>query len=456
MPKLSLSRRGPRVLAGLAFASVAACGGSGETRGAGALTPGVVNDTIALGALVPLSDAVALIGKPILAGVETYFAQVNAKGGIGGKYKVKILAEDVTYANPSTSVQKYNKVKDQVAAFAMILGTDHVNVTLPLLAEDSLLAVPTTFDAEWVRQPQLIPIGAPYQLQVINGIDYWVKQAGGQGKTLCALTMATGYGEAALEGAQVAATALGTTVASAVKFRPGDQDFVAQVTQLKNAGCAGIVLASLPTETAKIMATAAQLGLRARWIGTSPTWHMALGQSPIAPYAKEHLWTVSDVRQFDDTSAAGMQAMHAAIRAHAPQQKPDVYFAAGYAFAQAVAAVLERAASSGDLSRAGIMNSLTELGTLDNGGPAGTYRYGATETREPPRATNIFGVDPAAGAGLVAVVRTTRRTRRSRSRSRRAHGDERLIRRRRSAKNRWKSRGRQSAGGARPAPRPQE
>jgi ABC-type branched-subunit amino acid transport system substrate-binding protein len=153
------------------------------------------------------------------------------------------------------------------------------------------------------------------------------------------------------------------------------------------------------------MATAAQLGLRARWIGTSPTWHRALGQSPIAPYAKEHLWTVSDLRQFDDTSTAGMREMYAAMRAHAPQQKPDVYFAAGYSFAQAVAAVLERAAASGDLSRAGIAKSLTELGTLDHGGPAGAYRYGAAETREPPRATNIFGVDPAAGAGLVAVAK---------------------------------------------------
>jgi ABC-type branched-subunit amino acid transport system substrate-binding protein len=175
-------RRARRTVVALSLALGAACGG-GEKQGeaaASAPTPGVANDTITVGTLVPLSDAVALIGKPILAGEEAYFAELNAKGGIGGKYKVKVISEDVTYANPSTSVQKYNKIKDQIAAFAMILGTDHVNVTLPLLAEDNLLAVPSTFDAEWVREPHLISIMAPYQVQIANGIDYWWSKAGGR------------------------------------------------------------------------------------------------------------------------------------------------------------------------------------------------------------------------------------------------------------------------------------
>ena len=186
------------VLALGAFA--AACGGETSRP-----VPGVSGDTITLGALSPLSDAVAVIGKPIIAGLQTYIDNLNAKGGVGGKYKLRLLVEDVTYANPSTSVQKYQKIKSDVAMMAEILGTDHIKTVLPLLAEDSIIAVPTTFDADWVREPQLISWGPPYQLSAINGVGYYLTDGGGAGKTICALAIATGYGNAGLDGLQFAA-----------------------------------------------------------------------------------------------------------------------------------------------------------------------------------------------------------------------------------------------------------
>ncbi|HEX4935773.1 MAG TPA: ABC transporter substrate-binding protein, partial [Gemmatimonadaceae bacterium] len=358
-----------------------------------------------LGVLVPLSDAVALIGKPILSGAEIAVAQRNAEGGIGGKYQVKLVAEDVTYANPSTSVQKYNKLKDQVAGFAFILGTDHVNVTLPLLAEDTLLAVPSTMDAEWVREPQLVSVLAPYQIEVINGVDYWVTQGGGKGKTLCSMAMSTGYGAAGEEGAAFAAQALGTTVKASAKFKPGDQDYVAPITQLKNAGCEGVVLVSLPTETGKILGTAAQLQFAPRWIATGPSWHKVLGQSPIAGYAQQHLWMALDGPAWGDTTVAGMAKLLKALAAYAPQQQPDSYVLAGYVFANSILAVLDEAAKQGDLSRTGVARALTTLGTVSNGGLTGDYRYGPIETREPPRVVSIHKPDPASPNGFGMVSR---------------------------------------------------
>jgi len=389
----------------LAATSAWACGGGGG-ESAVANNPGIRNDTIFLGALVPQSDAVALIGKPILAGVEAYLAQVNAdKGGVGGRYKLHLMAEDVTYANPSTSVQKYNKIRDQVAMLVPILGTDHVNVSLPLLAEDTLLAVPSTMDAEWVREPNLVSVLAPYQVEVINGIDYWITNGGGKGKALCSLVMSTGYGEAAEEGAQFAARANATTLAVSAKFRPGDQDFVAQITQLKNARCEGVVLTSLPTETARILGTAAQLQFSPRWIATGPSWHTVLGESPIANYAKQTMWVSFDGGEWGDTTQAGMRDVLRAVANHAPAQKPDVYFTAGYIFAHSAVAVLEEAARQGDLSRTGIARALTTLGVVSHGGLSGDYRYGPIETREPPRVTSILAIDPSKPGGYTLVKR---------------------------------------------------
>ncbi|HSR15842.1 MAG TPA: ABC transporter substrate-binding protein, partial [Gemmatimonadales bacterium] len=168
-----------RLAAYLAFGMlVASCGGG---TGGSAATPGVVGDTIVVGALVPLSDPVAVIGRPILRATQVYFAQRNAAGGLGGRYQVKVLEEDITYANPSTSVQKYQKIKDQVATFASIVGTDHINGVLPLLQEDRIIATPVTLDAEWVRNPTLLSVWAPYQIESLNGVGYFLGQPGNAG-----------------------------------------------------------------------------------------------------------------------------------------------------------------------------------------------------------------------------------------------------------------------------------
>ena len=54
--------------------AIGACGG--KAADTAKRTPGVSGDTIYLGALTPLSDAVAVIGKPILGGLTAYFDKV--------------------------------------------------------------------------------------------------------------------------------------------------------------------------------------------------------------------------------------------------------------------------------------------------------------------------------------------------------------------------------------------
>lgn len=390
-------RSGRCLVAIMSIIVFAGCGGGAD---AGVPTPGVRNDTITIGALTPLSDAVAVIGKPLLAGLTTYFDRVNAEqGGVAGRYIVRITAEDVTYANPSTSTQKYQKIKDEVALFGMVVGTDHVNGLLPLLAEDSVIAMPTTFDAEWVRQPNLLPWGTPYQLQAINGVSYYLEKYG-KDRKVCSLVLATGYGEAAEEGVEYVAREGGFTVAAKARFRQDDQDFVAPVTQLKNAGCEGVMLASLPGVTGKVLGAAAQLGFAPRWIATSPSWHHALAASPIRDYLVRNFWTSWDGPAYDDTTVAGVRIVSEAMAKYAPQQQPDFYYYAGFILAHGLHRLMEQAAASGDMSRAGFMRALTSLGTVSTNGLVGDYTYGAVADRNPPRTGTIFRVDPASPVGL--------------------------------------------------------
>lgn len=379
----------------LVMHSVVACGGAGSRP-----LPGVSGDTLSVGSLAPLSDAVAVLGKPITAGLRAYMADLNARGGVAGRYHVRVLVEDVTYANPSTSVQKYQKIKNDVVMMAQVLGTDHINTVLPLLSEDSVTAVPTTFDAEWVREPQLIPWGPPYQIAAINGISYYLTEGGGQGKRVCALTIATGYGDAGLEGLQFASTEMGFPIVSAARFRQDDQDFVAPITQLRNARCDAVFLVSLPGVTGRLLGAAAQIGYAPRWIGLMPAWHSTLAASPLIEYYERNLWIVWDGPQWGDTTVAGIRALQAAQQKYEPDQQPDLWFACGWVLGQLTHATLERAVADGDLSRAGIMAAVAKLGRMDFDGILSAYTYGRADQRDPARSVSLFRVNAARPIGL--------------------------------------------------------
>ena len=381
----------------LAVAHLAACGGGG---GEVANAPGVSGDTIYVGALVPLSDAVAVIGKPILAGLNTYFGALNAAGGIAGKYKVKVVAEDITYANPSSGSQKYQKVKDQVALFASIVGTDQINGILPLLAEDSILALPTTFDAEWVRNPHLLPWGVPYQLQAINAVGYAITDGGYAGKPVCTMTLATGYGEAVVEGIDHLAKEMNFTVAAKATFKQDDQDFVAPVTQLKNANCAVVMMASLPSVTGKVLGAAAQLGYAPRWVLTSPSYHHALAASPLKDYLAKTTWVSWDGTLYADSTSSALRAIADAQVKYAPEQTPDLFYLAGYIMGYPIRATLEKAVASGNLGRAGIMAAAASVPTLNTDGLLSEWTYGAAAERNPPRTGTVFKIDPTVPLSL--------------------------------------------------------
>jgi ABC-type branched-subunit amino acid transport system substrate-binding protein len=378
---------------------VAGCGVG--TGGSG--NPGVVGDTIAIGILSPLSDAVAVIGKPIAAGLQAYARQLNDAGGIGGKYLLKVIEEDITYANPSTGAQKYQKVKSDVAMLT-VLGTDQVKGLLPLLEEDSIIVIPTTYDVEWVRERFLLPWGAPYQVWAINGVAYFREQPGNASRRICSLVLATGYGEAAAQGLDFAATALGFEIAVRATFRQDDQDFVAPITQLKNAGCEAVVLASLPGVTGKVLGAAAQLGFEPRWIAQGPSWHQSLVKSSLVDYYEKNLWMVIQGREWGDSTVAGMRALVDAVAKYgASSQEPDVYITVGYLLGRTAQAVIEEAIRLGDLSRAGILRA-TETVVVRYDGLWPEYRYGAVEAREPPRTASIFRIDRTKPFGATPVA----------------------------------------------------
>jgi ABC-type branched-subunit amino acid transport system substrate-binding protein len=400
-----------RIVTGLLSLSLvlAACGGAdnnGDSGGGGKLAtvPGFDGKTITLGILSPLSGPVAVIGQPLTAGNQVFFKALNAKGGIAGRYKVKLDSEDTRYQS-DTTVQKYNKIKGNVVMFTQVLGTPPTLATLPSLKRDQITAAPASLDAFWVREPNLLPVGGPYQTQAINAIDYYVTEGGGKGENVCFMGADDAYGEAGLQGVQAAARANGFELASTQKLKSGDKDVTGQIQHLAGAKCDAVFLTSLPSDTGTILGTAAKLKFAPRWILQSPAWIGALADSPLKPYLEQTTWVAAEGPEWGDRSVAGMRAMLDAIKAVRPQQKPDYYFSFGYVQGQAVQSLLEKAVELGDLSRKGIQKALEQMDNVKSGGLFGEYDYGPAAERKPPVLTTIFKVNTSKPLSLEALKR---------------------------------------------------
>lgn len=388
---------------------LAACGGTaddastgdsggGGAKGKPATGPGFDGKTIKLGVLTPLSGPAAVIGLPLTAGNQVYVDNLNAKGGVAGKYKIELVQEDTQYQTDAT-VQKYSKIKGKVAAFTQVLGTAPTLALLPQLTKDDVLASPASLDANWVRERHLLPVGGPYQVQAINALDYYVKQEGRDSK-VCSFIQDDAYGEAGQSGVDFAADKLGFEVARTVKFKVGDKDVTGQVQQLTRAKCDAVFLVATPSDAGTIWATAAKLGFSPRWIGQSPVWVNALAASPLKDYLAKTTWIVSEGTEWGDAKVRGMKDMVAQVERFKPDQKPDYYFSFGYVQARAMAAVLEKAVENSDLSRAGILKASEALRAVSFDGLTGDYTYGPADKRNPPRSSTIFEVDPDKPNGL--------------------------------------------------------
>ena len=396
----------------------AACGGGDPPGGTGATgtgggaslraAPGFdpATGTIKVGVISALSGPGAAIGKPLTAGNEVFFNKVNAKGGIAGRYKIQPEQRD-SGNEPQKAVAAYNELKGNVALFGQTFGTPSTKALLTSLKADRILAAPASLDADWVREPNLLPVGGPYQIQAINGLTWYVTEGGGRGKKICTLSQDDAYGKAGLEGVDFAAAKNGFTVASKQSFTlTKGAEGGAAIQALKDNGCEAVFLTSLPSDTAALLGIAARTQFSPQWIAQSPSYIGALAASPLKDYLAATFLVASDGTEWGDETVPGMRDMIADIAQLKPDQQPDYYFAFGYNQANAVVQVLEKAVQLGDLSRAGILKATEEVGTLTFGGLTGDYEYGKAAERRFPRETTLFKVDPAKPVGLAVVKKS--------------------------------------------------
>ena len=392
---------------------VTGCGGRGEEEDGGnaaaggarggqpARGPGFDGRTIRLGALVPLTGRVADPGQDEVFGLQAWFEEVNARGGIAGRYPIEVVARDTRY-EPPVAVQAYGATNRDVTMYGAVLGTQITQALLPRLSSDGLTAVPGSYDIEWWRDENLLPIGVPYQIQVANGIDYFLRENGADA-SVCTLTQDDAYGEAVTDGAEFAAEQLGTELAERAQFNLGAQDFTPQLNAIRRAGCDLTVFASAPGTSATILSDAAAADLDTTFLGAGVAWAPALAESPVIDYLRENVLIVDWNASPGGDQTPGMQRLLAGLKEVAPNRLATDYVLFGAVAGATAEAVLERAVRNGDLSREGIRTAMTQVGEVDLQGLAPPAQYTDVASREPARESQVFRPDPQSDDGLSPI-----------------------------------------------------
>jgi branched-chain amino acid transport system substrate-binding protein len=224
-------------------------------------TRGVTPTEIVLGTHTDLSGPAATYGVSSSNAVRMRFDEANASGGIHGR-KIKLIIEDTQYQVPR-AVQAGNKLINRDRIFAMVagLGTPMNNA---LFKDQFEAGVPSLFPLSAARS-MFEPFhklkfygAATYVDQVRAGINHFVTTKGK--KALCAMYQDTDFGKEVLEGVQIQADAMRLKVVETVSHKPTDQDFTAQITKLKAAGCDLVVLGTIVRDSIVPYATARKIG----------------------------------------------------------------------------------------------------------------------------------------------------------------------------------------------------
>ncbi|GIH27381.1 branched-chain amino acid ABC transporter substrate-binding protein [Acrocarpospora phusangensis] len=335
---------------------------------------------------------------PITKAQSVFWARVNKAGGVGGKYEVDVdtYVRDNKY-NPETHRQVYNEIKDKVLGIVQTLGSPTTAAILDDLKANSIVAAPASWTSAWEFEDVILESGAPYCIEAMNAVDYAVETY--QPDSVMAVYYPGDYGADAAAGAKIAAEKNGVKF-TAVETPSGATAQGGAITAITKEKPDVVIVTTGPADLAAIVGQSAAAGFEGRFIGTGPTWNVALVQSPAGPALKA-LYEQSAPGMPWAADTPGHQAMREALGSVTPNDG----YTSGWAWAYPMKAALEKMVAGGDISRAGLLAAVKSLTTVDYEGmlPPEAGNYSGDPNSAVFRQTLINKVDEAAPTGVTTT-----------------------------------------------------
>lgn len=321
--------------------------------------------TVKLGALNDESGPGAAIGKPYALGKRILAAQVNA-GGTGllpEGWKVELIEKDHGY-NPQRAAQAYNQLADEVAIIVTSFGTPNTLPLRPMLQRDGVIALPASLSSEMGSNRYTIPLGPSYETEAMHAMDYVVAQAGEDGKAAIKAAIVyqqDDYGKDGLQGFREAARFHGVEIVSEQTITPGQGDFTAVITGLKDAGATHVLLTVMPSASGKVLGTAAQLQYGPTFIGQTPAWVDGFFSPEVIPSAVFKNFVLVTSMPFWGEQRPGMDKFLQAFQKYGGDAKPNGYILTSYMQGLYALELVKRAIEAGTPTRKGVLAAVPDI-----------------------------------------------------------------------------------------------
>lgn len=392
---------------GMVCAAVLTLMGCGDGGTGAAGVPGVdlERQILRIGALNDESGPVAAIGRPYALGKRLLAAEINAgdSGLLPDGWTVELVERDHGY-NPQRSVQTFNEIRNDVLFLGTSFGTPNTLPLLPMLKRHELVAFPAS-SASKLLETTLTPILAPsYKIEGARALEVAIEMAGGADAVKAAVVYQhDDYGQDGYDGWVAAAAHHGVEVVARQTYTPGQADFTATITALRRAGATHVLLASVPSATAPILGTAAQLNYQPVFLGISAAWIDRFFDPSVVPPSVFDRYVHVTGQRFIGEDFPAMQRFQAA------RTRFDIGGDLGndsYAFGSYVQGLVgveafRRALAANDVSRAGFRRALATLTDYTAEGTFAEPLDFSTEPYSTGGMTRALKLDPAARSWTV-------------------------------------------------------
>jgi len=329
---------------------------------------GVMDDTILIGMIGPMTGPLTNVGSCINNGGMLYFDEVNETGGINGR-KLKIIMGDTQHL-PSVSTATIKKLLERDEVFAL-WGGSGTNAILPVLP--MMIDAKVPFQDVFVSHPSLT-----------NPVQHYIFRAGSIPADVFARHMVMHAvrafrpskvvivhesGEYGKYGAQQVEENLNKQKVALVGkevYNMGDVDFTSQVVRVKEANPDVIFLYGYSKEAAIILRQAKELGVKGKWIGSD-----ALSERTFAQLVGEvgtgfeAIWPWGTYLETSkDPEVVKFVEKYRKKYPMAPTGRPNIYDMVAYGSAKVFVEGLRRAGR--DLTREGLIKGLESISNFDS------------------------------------------------------------------------------------------
>jgi len=331
-------------------------------------------ETIQIGALLPLTGANATIGEDIRRGIVLAAEHVNAKGGVLGK-RLNVIIED-SGGNPSTALNAARKLA-AVDKVPLVMGAYSSGVTIPMaqyLVKEGVTHLNISSSSTKVRE-----LGA--SAFSVVGLENFGNQFAALDtyalgyRRVALIAPNNAYGQGVVEGYKTDFEKLGGQVIAEALYTAGQSTYRRELQQLARSQPDAYVYTAYGQESAILNREAMELGLREKpWYGILFT--MSLADTPPAIAHGQIGYELGSVR-----GATG-KAYAEAFAAKYQEGFKTSYTGYGYDGVLLTAAAIEKAQSA---APSAIQAALRDIGNTGFDGVTGTIRFDADGQRiDPP------------------------------------------------------------------------